>query len=147
MKRRRVHYLVNSGLQLGFTIRFVVVAVLFALFIGFQVYFTIWPVVSDFVPEPVMSLVRHQIFVRTIFFLIPAVFVIFAFSIVISHRIAGPLSRIQGTIDRVVRGEDVDYLKLRKKDELKELAQKINDLIDMVKKSRKPAKEASPVQE
>jgi HAMP domain-containing protein len=140
MKRRRIRYLVNSGLQLGFTVRFVVIAVLFALFIGFQVYFTIWPVVSDFVPAPVMSLVRHQILVRTAFFLIPAVFVIFAFSIVISHRIAGPLLRIQRTIDRVIQGEDVEPLKLRKKDELKELAGKINDLMELVKKSRQASK-------
>ena len=147
MKRRRIHYLINSRLQLGFTIRFVVVAVLFALFIGFQVYFTIWPVVADFVPKPVMSLVKHQILVRTLFFLIPAIFVIFGFSIIISHLIAGPLFRIQRTIDQVVQGQDVEYLKLRKKDELKDLAEKINDLIAMVKKSKEPAGETGSAQE
>jgi HAMP domain-containing protein len=135
---RRVHYLINKRMQLAFTARFLVVAVLFALFIGFQVYVTIWPVASGFVPDHLMHLVRHQIFVRTILFLIPAAFVMIAFSIIISHRVAGPLHRIERTIDEVVRGEDVAYIRLRKKDEqeLKHLATKINELIAIIKKSR-----------
>ncbi len=142
MRRRRVHYLINKKMQLAFTARFLIVTVLFALFIGFLVYVTIWPVASGFVPEDLIDLVQHQIFVRTILFLIPAVFVIIAFSIIISHRIAGPLFRIERTIDGVVRGEDVEYIRLRKKDEheLKNLATKVNDLIALVKKSREPMK-------
>jgi signal transduction histidine kinase len=106
------------------------------------VYVTIWPVASGFVPKDLIDLVQHQIFVRTILFLIPAVFVIIAFSIIISHRIAGPLFRIERTIDEVVRGEDVEYIQLRKKDEheLKNLATRVNDLIALVKKSREPMK-------
>jgi len=142
MRRRRVHYLINKRMQLAFTARFLIVTVLFALFIGFLVYVTIWPVASGFVPEDLIDLVQHQIFVRTILFLIPAVFVIIAFSIIISHRIAGPLFRIERTIDEVVRGKDVEYIRLRKKDEheLKNLATKVNDLIALVKKSREPMK-------
>jgi hypothetical protein len=138
MKRRRVQYLVNKRMQLAFTARFLVVTVLFALFIGFLVYVTIWPVASEFVPKNLISVVKHQVFVRTILFLVPAMFVIIAFSVVISHRVAGPLYRIERTIDEVVRGEDVEQIRLRKKDdpELKNLASRINSLIAVIRDLR-----------
>jgi signal transduction histidine kinase len=125
-------------MQLTFTARFLVVTVLFSLFIGFLAYVTIWPVASAFVPKGLIDLVKHQIFIRTILFLIPAIVVIVAFGIVISHRIAGPLYRIQRTIDEVVGGRDVAFIRLRKKDEhsLKELADRINKLIGVIKELR-----------
>ena len=140
MERRRVHYLVNRKMQLGFTLRFMFVTLLFALFIGFEVYLTVWPVVSEFVPHELMHLVRRQVLVRTLLFLVPIILVIASFTILISHRLAGPLFRIQRTIDEVVRGEDAEDIRLRKNDELKELAEKINELIGVIRKFRKPAK-------
>jgi signal transduction histidine kinase len=122
-------------MQLTFTARFLVVTVLFALFIGFLAYMTMWPVASAFVPKGLIDLVKHQIVVRTILFSIPAVVVIIAFGIVVSHRIAGPLYRIERTIDEVIRGEDVEVIRLRKKDEqeLKNLAERINNLLGVIK--------------
>jgi signal transduction histidine kinase len=135
-RRKRAHYLVNKHMQLGVTIRFMMVTILFALFIGFEIYISIWPVVSEFVPREVMHLVRRQVLVRTALFLIPIILVIASFTIIISHRVAGPLFRIQRTIDDVVRGEKVEYINLRKKDELKGLAAKVNELIAVVRELR-----------
>lgn len=141
-KKRRVQYLTHKRMQLSFT----AVAIFFALFIGFLVYVTIWPVASAFIPKNLIYLVKHQILVRTLLFLIPAVFVIAGFAIVFSHRVAGPLYRIQRTIDAVVRGEDVPRLELRRKDdpELKDLANKINDLFALIKDLRISKAENSP---
>jgi signal transduction histidine kinase len=135
MRIRRVHYLVNKRMQLGFT----AIIVLFALFIGFEVYITIWPVASAYISDQLIDHVRRQIFVRTVLFLIPTVLVIIGFSIVISHRVVGPLYRMQRTIDAVAQGEDVQYLRLRKKDdpEIKNLANRINDLFSVIKELRK----------
>jgi signal transduction histidine kinase len=135
-RRKRAHYLVNKHMQLGVTFRFMMVTILFALFIGFEIYISIWPVVSEFVPREVMHLVRRQVLVRTALFLIPIILVIASFTIIISHRVAGPLFRIQRTIDDVVRGEKVEYINLRKKDELKGLAAKVNELIAVVQELR-----------
>lgn len=136
--RRRVHYLINKRMQLTFTARFLIVTILFALFIAFLAYVTIWPVASAYVQEAFIDIVKRQIFARTIWFLIPAILVIIAFGIIISHRIAGPLYRIERTIDQVVQGGDVEYIRLRKKDEpeLKNLSNRINDLIALVKELR-----------
>lgn len=139
-KRRRIHYLVNKEMQLRFTVKFVFVTVLFALFIGFQVYITVWPVVSEWIPESnrpeVMSLVKRQILLRTVLFAIPVLLVVVSFAVLFSHRLVGPLFRIYRTIDEVVRGKDVEPIRLRKKDELGELAGRVNELIEVVRKLR-----------
>ena len=91
-----------------------------------------------------MELVKHQIFFRFLFFVFPIIFVIVAFSIIFSHRIAGPIYRFEQTLDKLIQGEDVEYIRLRKNDELKGLAAKLNELIRIVKKSRDPMKKDSP---
>jgi sensor histidine kinase YesM len=63
--------------------------------------------------------------------------VIIGFTIVFTHRIAGPIYRFELTLDRLNQGEDVPLIKLRPGDELKELAEKINDMILLIKNSKK----------
>jgi signal transduction histidine kinase len=142
MKIRRVHYLVNKRVQLGFA----AIIILFALFIGFEVYITIWPVASAYIADQLIDHVKRQIFVRTFLFLVPTMLVIIGFAIVISHRVVGPLYRIQHTIDDVIQGKDVPNLRLRKKDdpEIKNLANKINDLFAVIKELRKSTMTSKP---
>jgi len=47
----------------------------------------------------------------------------------ISHRIAGPLFRLEKELDDHIAGKGDGHIKLRPKDELKALAEKINKLI------------------
>ena len=128
------NYLIKKRMQLGLTLRFLFLTILFALFIGFEAYITIWPVVSEVIPENLVSLVRYQIFFRLFLFIFPVIFVIAGFSIVFSHRIAGPIYRFEQTLDDLIQGKEVKFIHLRKGDELQELAAKINELIRVVKK-------------
>lgn len=144
--RIRRHYLIKKRLQLGLTSRFLFLTILFSLFIGFEVYVTIWPVASGFISEDSMELVKHQIFFRFLFFVFPIIFVIAAFSIIFSHRIAGPIYRFEQTLDKLIQGEDVEVIKLRPGDELEELATKLNELIHIVKRQI-PQKKDSPTTE
>jgi len=142
--RTRRHYLIKKRLQLGLTFRFLFLAILFALFIAFEVYITIWPVVSGAIPEDLMNVVRYQVFFRSLCFVLPVIFVITAFSILFSHRIAGPIYRFEQTLDKLIQGEDVELIKLRPGDELEELATRLNELICIVKKSKDPMRKDSP---
>lgn len=54
-----------------------------------------------------------------------------------SHRIAGPMYRIETDIKRVLDGEKGVTIHLRKKDKLKSLAELVNQLIKKVEKSKK----------
>ena len=47
----------------------------------------------------------------------------------LSHRIAGPIYRLEKELDRIIAGEKIPQIKLRKKDELKPLVDKINKII------------------
>ena len=144
--KKRVHYLINKRLQFGLTFRFLFLTIIFSIFIGFEVFITIWPVVSGLIPEDFMNLVRYQIFFRLICFIFPAIFVIVAFSIVFTHRIAGPLYRLERALDKLIQGENVEYIQLRKGDELHGLATKINELIRIAKRSKDPKKkDFSPI--
>ncbi len=139
MKKRpykRGIYLIKKGMQLKAIIRVIFISFFFSLFVGFEVYITIWPVVSGFLSKEIISLIQQQIFLRAIALFLPFIFVIAVSSILISHRIAGPLYHIELTLDKLIQGEDVELIRLRKNDELKELAEKINRLIPIIKNSK-----------
>ncbi len=142
--KRRVNYLINKKLQLGFAARFAFFTTLFSAFIGFQFYAIVWPAVSQFVPEQAVSLIRHHIFFRGILFLTLVALLIIAISIVIFHRVAGPIFSMEQTIDRIVRGEAVEFIRLRKNDDLKDLAEKINGLITIIKDLKEPPSTGNP---
>ena len=133
---KRIHYLPKQKMQIALTLRLLLLTVLFAFFVGFEVYITVWPVVSEFIPGTLMSAVKEQILFRVLFFSIPLLFVIGAFFLIFTHRIAGPLYRLEQTLDQLIAGEDVERLSLRKNDELGELASRINVLISMIQEKR-----------
>jgi len=55
--------------------------------------------------------------------------IIWGIAVELSHRIAGPIFRLEKELDRVISGEQKTPLVLRKKDELKPLTEKINKII------------------
>ena len=130
----RTHYFIKKRMQLGLTIRFLLLTTLFSFFVGFVVYITIWPVTSQVISADVISAVHHKIIMRALFFFFPLIFVVGALSVVFLHRIAGPLYRIELMLDKVIQGEDIGHIRLRKKDELQDLAEKINDIVLIIKK-------------
>lgn len=66
-------------------------------------------------------------------FSIPILFVFAAFIIIFTNRIAGPLYRLEKTLDKIIQGDDVEIIKLREKDDLKPLISKINEIITHIK--------------
>ncbi|MFN3395547.1 MAG: HAMP domain-containing protein [Thermodesulfovibrionales bacterium] len=51
-------------------------------------------------------------------------------SLFLSHRIAGPLYRFEISIEEIIKGNLSFRIKLRKKDEAKELAEAMNRMIE-----------------
>ena len=133
MKKRRKTVLTKKGLQLRVTRHFLLLMVLFSLFVGFEVFVSIWQVVSDTIPNNSVALVRKQILFRMIVFAVPVACVIVACSVVLTHHIAGPLYRLEKKLQKLAKGEEVDYIQIRKNDELKGLTSTINDLIRSLK--------------
>jgi signal transduction histidine kinase len=134
MERREFrNYLIKKGMQIGLTFRFMLLIALFSLFLIFETYITIWPVVVEYIPKDLLGLIRHQILFRFFFFVLPIIVVIGIIVIIFSHRIAGPIYNIEQKINRLAGGEDIESIRLRKGDEFKELAVAINKFISIVK--------------
>jgi uncharacterized membrane protein YhdT len=107
--------------------------VIFASFILVELYLTVWPVASSYIPQSVSDIVKSKVLFRLLCFSPPIIFVLASFIIIFTNRIAGPLYRLEKTFDRLLQGEDVDILHLREKDELKPLISKINKIILHIK--------------
>jgi signal transduction histidine kinase len=89
------------------------------------------------IPEHVKGQVLSQVYFRLFIFVLPVFFVIAAFSAVFSHRIAGPVHRLEQTLDALIQGADVEHIHVRRHDELHGLVEKINKLIDMIRASKR----------
>src|SRR5208283_1933250 len=57
--------------------------------------------------------------------------------ILATHRIAGPVYRIEVDIERVLAGEKGVHVHTRKRDAFPDLAERVNELIERIDKSRK----------
>jgi methyl-accepting chemotaxis protein len=64
-----------------------------------------------------------------------AVFVTFVYGLFMSHRMAGPVHRMQRTLMLMAQGDLTDEIRLRKKDAFKPMAESINELSERWRKS------------
>ena len=55
--------------------------------------------------------------------------IILWFALVISHRFAGPIERLEADLDRILAGETKHRIRLRKNDDLKGVADRVNALV------------------
>ena len=136
--KKRTNYLINTRYQIKFAIKFAIITTLLSGFVAFQLYAIVWPVLSRFVPEETVSFVTQQIFSRAVIFLALALVMIVAFTIVISHRVAGPIFSMHRTIKRILNGETIEFVTLRKNDEFQNFAKDLNGLIAIIKETKEP---------
>ena len=68
--------------------------------------------------------------------------IIFAFGVLITFRVAGPVYRFETYLGQVARGEDVGPCRIRKDDELHDLCDRINEAVSALRE-RQGADEAS----
>jgi methyl-accepting chemotaxis protein len=147
---KRSRYIIKPGLQMRYTGVILLSLFLVSMVVGWTVYFTIWKQISD------PALTNDQlidIFVRgnEILFwkmIVAVVFICFV-SIFVSHKIAGPVYRFEESARTIANGDFSYRIKLRKGDELHDLAiafnrmteslesivQENNDILERVKKT------------
>lgn len=134
----RRKYLIAKRFQLKYTFMIVFFMFLIAWLAGYTVYYTVFGLLGEKLAnvypqgrlEAIFKTVNITLLAR-IALLIPFAVVI---SIILSHRIAGPLFRIEGALNEIARGDFSSILKLRKRDEFKGLAEAVNSLTENLKK-------------
>jgi methyl-accepting chemotaxis protein len=110
------------------------------IIVGSCLYFLIFNLMAEqiAIPEYVASNLYPVINKINLMLLVgfPLVVVLlFAWGVILSHRFAGPLERIKKEIENVIKsGDYTKRLHLRKRDEIKPIADSINRLLDKVSK-------------
>ncbi len=129
---KRKQYLVVRGLQLRFTQFVVLFVFLSCLITGLTIFYTTFLMLGERLASvyPQGRLIQifrsvHVAFVINLLVILP---VIFYCSILFSHRIAGPLPKIYQALKSVGQGNFDVKLVLRRTDELRELADVINEM-------------------
>ena len=64
----------------------------------------------------------------------PLALVVLWVALVISHRFAGPIERLEKELDRVLAGDYGHKIETRQKDDLRGVVSRINALLDKLKK-------------
>lgn len=78
------------------------------------------------------SILLRQILGAQWIFILTAGLAVVIVSMFLTHRFAGPMYRFEKSVEEMTKGHFDFLIRLRKRDEGKELAERMNELIDMV---------------
>ncbi|MBI1869768.1 MAG: hypothetical protein HYS07_01085 [Chlamydiae bacterium] len=154
MERRR-KYFIDKTIQLSF-LKFVLILLLvvcggFSFFLlRVNNYLTEYIVTSLEQPsmgsipiklEPALPQFKANLYQKDFQFLVEIYSAVLLLGLMVSfltlrftHRLAGPVFRMKTVLDRVIQGDYSPRIHLRKKDHLKELAEKLNILLETLDK-------------
>ena len=142
---RRKQYFVMKGLQFRFA-RFVVLFALLSSLVtvltGATIFYTTFSILGDKLaavyPQGRLVAIFRSVHIAVLISFLIILPIIFYASILFSHRIAGPLPKILEALRQIGQGNFNVNLVLRKHDELKELADTVNETANNLKQfSRK----------
>ncbi len=134
---RRKRYFIKSGLQARY-LRLILLAVALPTFLfAFCLYYLIFYLMAEQlgIPEsiaynitPVLGKINFILLLG-----LPVIAVaLLLWGLLISHRIAGPIYRLEKELDKISKGDFSLRIKFRKKDELASIAEGINKVLDKI---------------
>jgi len=131
---KRRHYFIDGKLQGQHVFNsYVLALIVIVLFVGLFSFFTsdaltIVYTKSDLQLERTPLILLKKILLIAWILLIPGGIWITLRTILVSHRMAGPLFKLEKTMDEMCQGKIGEKIYLRQKDHCKDLAEKINAL-------------------
>lgn len=146
-KYRRRNYFIDKKFQTNFIIKFSLIVILSSLAIGFLVIFLSRNFTTVAIENAKVLVKRTPDFIFPIMFQtiiivnIIAAFIVIILTLLTSHKISGPLYRIKREIGLLKKGDLNANFKIRKKDQLQDLANSLSDLTDSLKGKRALLKE------
>lgn len=125
---RRRHYLTEKKYQIRYTLVILLAMLLVAFIIGGLTY---WDLSSNLGKERALELMRWDAYIFRVAILLLAAFLS---GIFLSHKIIGPIRRIENALRDMNEGQYDVNLKLRFGDELYGISEEINKLGEKLKK-------------
>ena len=132
-KRLRKRYFIEKKFQLRYAGIILFVAFMTTLISGATVFYTTWDILGDKLsavyPQGIFVDTFNKVLISLVRNMAILAAFVFAFAIVISHRIAGPVFRLKRVIHDIGEGKlDSLPVYLRKTDELHDLAEELNSI-------------------
>lgn len=136
---RRKRYLIKKGLQFRYIGVIFALVVLASIVAGYTVFATGWTLLGEKLADvyPQGRLIHvfkttNLILIRNLLLVSPLIFIL---GLLFSHKIAGPVYKIERTIYEIAKGNLGLRIRLRKGDELWDLAEVINTMTETLSNS------------
>lgn len=130
---KRKTFLVKKGLQYRYMGVIILSMLAVSAVVGWTIYYTVWTQISD--PNVTLDLLA-EVFHRTNRQLMYSTLALMAFiamaSIFVSHKVAGPVYRFEQSVKSIAEGDLTLRIKLRKGDEMTELADMFNHMTSIL---------------
>lgn len=136
-KYRRKQYIVSKAFQLRYVGVILLLMFLTGALCAYVVYYTsmihLGEKLASVYPQGRLISIVNMVNSRILLSLILVTPMVALMGIFLSHKIAGPLFRIERTIRNITNGDLSEHIVLRKGDELSSLADVVNDLSERFK--------------
>ncbi len=140
----RRNFLIQKDFQLKYAGFLILTILAISALVVLTVNLSIWAAVEKGVSPQAQAIIDQILHNMNVLFMfeIPLVLIISVFAaIIFSHKVAGPVYRLQQAAMQVVRGDLTSNVHLRRDDELKTLSSAFNSMVDnmhlLVAKDRK----------
>ncbi len=134
----RTRYLTGSRIQLRYLALLMISMLVPLLFVGGCLYYLIFTIMAEqlgipeYIAYNLLPVVR-KINIMLLIGVPPLFLLLIAWGMIVSHRFAGPLERLEKELKRILEhGDYKSRVKLRKNDDIRTIADEINKLIDKV---------------
>jgi len=136
---RRKQFLVKRGMQFRYIGMIFALAILASIVTGYTVFATGWTLLggklASVYPQGRLIYVfkaANIALIRNLLFISPLIFIM---GVLFSHKIAGPVYRIEKSLYEISKGNLALKVKLRSGDELWDMANIINDMTEAISKT------------
>jgi methyl-accepting chemotaxis protein len=136
---RRRQYLIKRGMQFRYIGIVFSLALLASIVTGYTVFATGWTLLGEklanvYPQGRLVAVLRttNLTLIRNLFIISPFVFML---GLLFSHKIAGPVYKIEKNVDEIANGNLSLRVRLRKGDELVDLADIVNKMVENIDKS------------
>ena len=136
-KRRKI-FLVNKSLQLRYMAMVAIMMTAISIITGWAIYAATWMTLLDRCGNQIAMIdkifldLNNLLFIRISLLILSGVCIGVIIVMFMVHRIAGPLFRIKKVLKIIGDGIIPEKVRFRKKDELKDIADTVNEVISKI---------------
>jgi len=134
---RRKHYFIARKFQTKYVGLFLIFMFLTGALCSYIIYYTIMVLLGEKLanvyPQGRLIAIINTVNLRILLSLVLVTPLVVIISIFLSHKIAGPMFRMERFLTTMATGDFTQHITLRKGDELKTLAERINFFLDSIR--------------